>query len=561
MTIDDLNRVLTKGEGITIEYKKSQGGIPASLYETISSFSNTDGGTIVLGADDTGKVLGLIPSDIPQFIKDIVACLHNPATISPSIYLSPITVKHPEGVVIVLQVPASSQIHRYAKKVYWRSDDNDQDVTDDEQKISDIYFKKRNYFTENEIFPYLSMHDLDLTLFEKARLIIHGVSATHPWLSMSSMEMLQSSSLFRKDFKTGEEGLTRAAAMVFGTDSTIQHINPGYKIDALVRRVNVDRYDDRLELKSNLIDSYLALNGFIKKHLDEKFYTEGGQRKDLRELIFREVIGNMIVHREYTSAVSSELVIYKNEVIVSNPNKPLFKGALDLNSFNPYPKNPNIRKFFNAFGWTDELGSGVRNTKKYLAVYAPGAIPSFIEGDNFMTEIPLISLTLASYHDKLVAWFVFNEDIASWLQDGLLLCRLDPSLADASWTDLILYLVPSWTEKGTQLQPLDWPKNQVFREEEVKKVPSWAEKGTELLHKKTSYLIRILLFTLKPIALEQLLAWIEYSNKNTFRQNYLLPLQKVGFIKMTKPDQPNAKDQKYVITENGKLFLTGRLNP
>jgi hypothetical protein len=59
------------------------------------------------------------------------------------------------------------------------------------------------------------------------------------------------------------------------------------------------------------------------------------------------------------------------------------------------------------------------------------------------------------------------------------------------------YLAPSWTEKGARLQPLNWSKKQVFREEEVKKVPSWAGKGTELLHKKTSYLIRILLFTLK----------------------------------------------------------------
>lgn len=42
----------------------------------------------------------------------------------------------------------------------------------------------------------------------------------------------------------------------------------------------------------------LALKEFINKHLPEKFYVEGDQRVDLRDKIFREVIGNVIVHRD-----------------------------------------------------------------------------------------------------------------------------------------------------------------------------------------------------------------------------------------------------------------------
>lgn len=131
-------------------------------------------------------------------------------------------------------------------------------------------------------------------------------------------------------------------------------------------------------------------------------------------------------------------------------------------------------------------------------------------------------------------------------------------LNNADWKAVILYLVPSWSRKGAKLDPLDWPKKQAFEEDDIKKVPSWSQKGAELLHKKTSYLIRILLLTLQPISLDKLMTWMEYSKKQTFRENYLLPLQQVAFIKMTKPDTPNAPDQKYVITENGKQFLTGR---
>lgn len=142
---------------------------------------------------------------------------------------------------------------------------------------------------------------------------------------------------------------------------------------------NKDRWDDRImpPLRTNLIDTYLLLKEFINKHLPEKFYLEGDQRIDLRDKIFREVVGNLCCHCEYTSPVSSELIITETEVTMTNPNKAIFHGILNPNSFNPSPKNPNIRKFFTAFGWADEIGSGVRNTNKYLPRYSYGARPTF----------------------------------------------------------------------------------------------------------------------------------------------------------------------------------------
>ncbi|RLZ10453.1 hypothetical protein [Faecalibacter macacae] len=78
---------------------------------------------------------------------------------------------------------------------------------------------------------------------------------------MEPLEILRSSSLYRKDFKTGEEGFTLAAALIFGKDETIQSLLPAYKVEAMVRRDNLDRWDDRITppLRTNLIDTYLRL--------------------------------------------------------------------------------------------------------------------------------------------------------------------------------------------------------------------------------------------------------------------------------------------------------------
>ena len=69
-------------------------------------------------------------------------------------------------------------------------------------------------------------------------------------------------------------------------------------------------------------------------------------------------------------------------------------GELQLDKFEPFPKNPAISKVFREIGLADELGSGMRNTHKYTALYS-GGVPSFDEGDVFTVSIPLKSIATA----------------------------------------------------------------------------------------------------------------------------------------------------------------------
>ena len=53
-----------------------------------------------------------------------------------------------------------------------------------------------------------------------------------------------------------------------------------------------------------------------------------------------------------------------------------------LQTFTPFPKNPDIARFFRQIGLADELGSGVRNMMKYGKAYGDDD-PELIEGDVF----------------------------------------------------------------------------------------------------------------------------------------------------------------------------------
>lgn len=63
-------------------------------------------------------------------------------------------------------------------------------------------------------------------------------------------------------------------------------------------------------------------------------------------------------------------------------------GVLNINTFEPFSKNPTISKVFREIGYADELGSGMRNSYKFTRLYS-GAEPEFIEGDVFKIIIPL----------------------------------------------------------------------------------------------------------------------------------------------------------------------------
>ena len=205
---------------------------------------------------------------------------------------------------------------------------------------------------------------------------------------MTDEELLQSTRLYTKDRVTGETGYNLAAVILLGKDDVIADIVPAYVTDAIFRRVNIDRYDDREIIKTNLIESYEQLMEFGRKHLPDKFYLENDQRKSLSNIITREMIANTLIHREYTSSYQAKFVIERNRMYIENANRATQAAQLTPDIIEPNPKNPIIASIFRNIGYADQLGSGVRNLFKYSKIYS-GEEPVFDEGDVFRITVPL----------------------------------------------------------------------------------------------------------------------------------------------------------------------------
>jgi len=234
------------------------------------------------------------------------------------------------------------------------------------------------------------MEDLEKSIFTKVKKLAENQKPNHPWSLMDDFELLKSAGLYLKDPNTGKEGITLGGILIFGKEELIHAALPHHKTDAILRKENLDRYDDRDDIRANLIQSFERLMQFIAKHLNDKFYLEGDQRISLRDKIFREAISNLLIHREFANPFPAKLIIEKDRVYIENSNKSHGNGIIDPENFSPFPKNPTIAKLFKEIGWVEELGSGVRNIYKYSKIYS-GADPVFIEGDVFKTIIPLVS--------------------------------------------------------------------------------------------------------------------------------------------------------------------------
>lgn len=463
--IESLKKIISSGESITVEFKESKKKINKDVYDSVCAFLNRHGGHLFLGVKDNGDIVGVDKEAVDQLKKDFVTSLNNPQTLNPAFYLAVDDVEIDGKTILYINVPESSQVHRCKGKIFDRNEDGDFDITNNTNLVSGLYMRKQATYTENRIFPYADMDELEDELFTRVRKTVGNLRPGHPWVSMDNIELLKSAGMYLKDQSTGEQGITLAGILIFGSELMIQTALPHYRTDAILRRENLDRYDDRDDIRVNLLRSYERLMQFIAKHLNDKFYLEGDQRVSLRDKIFREAISNLLIHREFSNPFPAKLVVEKDRVYIENGNKPHGNGMIDPEDFSPYPKNPKIAKFFKEIGWVDELGSGVRNIYKYNKIYS-GADPEFIEGDVFKT---IITLTVQDTNqDTVQDTNQDNEDIKGLLE----FCRT-------------------------------------------------------------------------PRTREEMQQFMGLNNRGHFRQKILNPLIKGGLLKMTLPDKPTSRNQKY----------------
>lgn len=378
---------LKMGEGISIEFKRCGNQPESDFFETVCSFANRQGGNVFLGVEDDATVSGVPGSAIRDVKRNITNVLNNPKVFSPAPLVEMEDIDCDGKTVIRVWVPMGPAVYSYKGVVYDRLADADVRIAGVDQ-LSLMYMRKQNTFSERRIYPYVEMADLRDDLIARMRQMAIARRPDHIWGSLDDASMLRSAKLFAKDRSTGEEGFTLAAVLLLGSDDVIGDVCPAYKTDAICRLDDVDRYDDRLVVSTNLIEAYDLLSEFARRHLPDKFVLDGDVRKSARDIIVRELVSNLLIHREFMSPFPAKLVIDADGIRTENASRALYEGRITLTDFNPMPKNPTIADVYANIGLAEELGSGVRNLSKFSQLYS-GRVATLEDGDIFRAHVPV----------------------------------------------------------------------------------------------------------------------------------------------------------------------------
>lgn len=510
----ELLSLIRQGEDYKIEYKEATNKIPKNLYDTVSSFSNREGGDIFLGVHDCCVIMGVDEAAINSLISTFVTAVNNEDIISPALYLTAqayyynsdgtfsavdrngrtLTEQAGRHYILHIHVPVSPNVIRHSSKIYDRNGDSDVDITKHSDLVFQCYARKQSTFYVNKVFPHWKVSDLRPDLIERARQMASARrrregKGAHPWENMDDEEMLRSSNLILTD-EQGNTGITLAAILLFGTNNMIASACAQHKTDCIYRVYNVDRYDDRDVIDpTNLFDSYDRMFDFGQKHLNDEFVLDGIVSVSARNAILREIISDTLSHRDYSSHYIARMVITKDAITVENGNRAHGMGMLNIKTFQPFPKNPPISKIFREVGYADELGSGMRNCYKYTKLYSGGE-PEFIEGDVFKIIIPLSTGAMTK-----VGPVSTQTEYAGSTQDS--------------------------TQADTQVEPIT--------------INLDAERLNALLD-----------YCSEPRSRDEMQGFCGIKTREYFRKKILVPMIKSGKVRLTIPDKPSSPKQKYV---------------
>lgn len=156
--------------------------------------------------------------------------------------------------VFYVYVPESSEVHKLNNSIiYERTDEGDKDITANQYAVKRMYLRKSGQKTEYFVYPSISFNDFDTNTIKKARKLISVRDKINNWDNLSDEEILKNSRFYKKNFITGEIGFTLSSILLFGKKDVIPGILSWYKVDALKKIKDIERYDDRFICEVNLI--------------------------------------------------------------------------------------------------------------------------------------------------------------------------------------------------------------------------------------------------------------------------------------------------------------------
>ena len=343
-----------KGESDTVEFKTS---FDKEAIETLAAFANTKGGTIVIGVQNSGKLGGvqLGKETLQNWTNQIK--LNTAPSIAPDV--SVITVNNRTVVILkIIEYPVKPI--SYKGKYFKRIQNSNHQMSIHE--ISALHLKTHHSSWDHY---YDTQHTLEDISLDKVNRFIELANKIRPYPIMDDpMTVLRKFELLQK------EKITHGCYLLFtADDSLLSTIEIGHFASETAIR-------DSLTIRSDIVGEVETVLEFIRKHMGRAYIISGkAQREERWEYpleALREIVVNMIVHRDYMSSNDSVIKVFDDHIEFYNPgNLPngLTVDQLIRGDYSPSIRNKQIATVFKEAGIIEKYGSGIKRVLEAFNKY------------------------------------------------------------------------------------------------------------------------------------------------------------------------------------------------
>ena len=377
MTVNEILEELKYGEHIHLECKKAESTLPNSVWETYSSFANTDGGLILFGVEehikevDFNKRFSFVSIKNPdQRIKDFWNTINSDKVSSNILVDANVGCCEIYGATIIwIKISPANYKHRPVyingnpmKGTFKRNYEGDYHCTEDEVKAM-----HRDASDDGGLLDGYTMDDIDMQALRSYRIEFEHHNPEHVWNGVDDLSFMKNMAGYAVDRVTGKGWLTAAGLLMFGKSVSIVERFGNIRMDYLdvSNLLPGSRWSDRLTYdgtwENNLYNFMRMVMPKLVSGLKRPFRLEGMVRVDDTPVhqAIREAVVNMIIHSDYLVS-SGILKVEKSDkgFVFSNPGSLRLPVRTIYEGGHSVARNPRIQTFFRMIGAGDNIGSG-----------------------------------------------------------------------------------------------------------------------------------------------------------------------------------------------------------
>ena len=495
MNIDNLDiikQLTAEKENEKVEFKETTGQLERGM-ETLCAFLNGEGGTVLFGVTDKGKIIG---QDLSDKTKREIAEAINRLEPTAAVQISYVPLQDSEKKVITFHVE-DARLNRpfcYKGRAYMRVESVT--TTMPQSRYNELLIQREEIRHGWETYPNTDLKLTDLDETEIRKTVRLGVECGRlPETTGSDI------STILEKLEVLENGVLKNAAAVLFAKKKLAHYPQNLLRLARFKGTDKTVFIDNQRVHGNLFQLLDAAMSFIFKHLSLSGTTDTLEREEHLEIPYkaiREAVINALCHRSYRDAGGSvAIAIYDDRVEIENPGS--------------FPSGWDMKRI------KSEHGSKPRNPLIADTLYIRKVLESWGRGINLMIEecqksgLPEPEYQIAVDEVKLI----FRHKVTG--------------------------------------QEAGQVTGQVTGQEAGQVTGQVT--GQEAGQVTGQVMLLVSALGNDVLSLKEIMERLSLKGRDNFLTTYLNPALKEGLIEQTHPENPKHRNQKYRLTETGKVVL------